>query len=65
MIFKVKKFIVVSLEKACDLTRHKFCHKFAYASCVLDEKWNTCVWSDPYLDLEDFLNENYSKNEEN
>lgn len=44
MILKTKKFIVISLEKACDLTRHKFCNKFAYASAILDTRWGTNVW---------------------
>jgi hypothetical protein len=40
----IKKKIVIGLELACELTRHRWCFKLAGLSAKLDHRWKTGHW---------------------
>lgn len=41
---QIKKYIIISLENLCTLTKHRWCHILVIKSYYLDKKWNTQVW---------------------
>ena len=55
-MMKVKRLIVKSLEGACVLTRHRWCHRFALWSHDLDQRWGTEEWH-AVTDVDQFMDE--------